>query len=638
MCGLIGGVSKDNLFKGINFDPALKLLEHRGPDAQGTFEESLDGTKILLGHRRLSIIDLTDSANQPFESECKKFVMVFNGEIYNYLEIRKDLISRGHIFRTNSDTEVLMHAWLEWGAKSLNKLSGMFSFALIDKPSKKLYLAVDHFGIKPLFYYIKKNAILFSSELNSLAQFVEDPLSLNEQLTCDYLLHGDYDFSEESFLQDIYKIMPAHYLEVNLDDCTVSRKINYWMPSIQEIPISYDLAKSKLLELLNKSIKLHKRSDVEICAALSGGIDSSSLVMLLNQGESLNRFKTFSYISETNEINEERWVDTITRASNTDNIKVYFNQNDLKYSLRDFVKSLDEPVSSLSTFAQYKVFEAVSMHKIKVSLDGQGADEIFAGYSGFVGYRALSLVESGKFFDMFKLIWNWSSWPGRSFLYGVSSFLSLLIPGSMTNFFASFFSKTKGFSFINLTYFRERGLRLNRFIYSSLAQRKRTGRKRRLIEKLRYQTIMGGGLFALLRHADRTSMKWSIESRVPFLNKDIVEFVFSLPEHFLLSKNGRTKNILRDALADIVPKEILDRKDKIGFAASEKELLEVLSSEIDEILNPLKSLNFINIQAIKDEFNSMLSSDNYSHPYLWRIINFSVWLHEYPMLKSNKNN
>ena len=638
MCGFFVEASNDTSHRLTSFSEALENLYHRGPDASGIFKTEVEDTKVLLGHRRLSIIDLTDSANQPFISICQNYVLVFNGEIYNFKEIRVMLQELGYSFKTNSDTEVLLNAWINWGEKCLNKFIGMFSFLILDKEAKKINIAVDQFGIKPLYYIEHSNSIFFSSEISPFLHYIDKEFFINDQILCDYLLHGDYDYSENTFVDSIKRVMPAELIEVDLASCRVTKKHYYWRPSIEEQAIEYYDAKKRLTELLKRSLALHKISDVEISAALSGGIDSSSIVMLLDELTEFAELKTFSYISETDEINEEKWVDIVTAASKTKNIKVSFSASELKHDLSNFVKSLGEPVASLSTYAQYKIFESINKNNIKVSIDGQGADEIFAGYNGFIGYRLLSLFEEKRFYDMYKLLISWSSWPGRSAIYGFASFLSLLIPAYFTNFLSSFFSKTKGSKFINLDYFNKNGARIHRYIYATTNIWDRANRKRRLLEKLRFQTIMGGGLLPLLRHADRTSMRWSIESRVPFLNKEIVEFVFSLPEEFLLSPNGKTKNILRDAMEGIVPSPILNRKDKIGFAASERDLLKIFSKDINSVLKPLNNISFINTQAVKKEFHRMVSSNDYSYPHLWRIINFSVWLNEYPMLKFNKNN
>jgi len=635
MCGILGTYQQNRKISDQAFLDGLKLIEHRGPDDTGVEKFSLQGGDLRFGHNRLSIIELSLLGHQPMNSACKNFCITYNGEIYNFQEIRNELENLGIQFKSNSDTEVLLAAWIQWEEECLNKFMGMFSFAIFNKLDSTIFCAVDQFSIKPFYYLLDNAQFIFSSEIAPITNLADNPCELDLQAAYEYLAYGNYDIEDRTFINSIKRIKPGHFMKIRIDDLSSATQKRYWWPSITQKNISFDDAKLELRSLFEKSMKKHLISDVEVSAALSGGVDSSAIVCAMNKEMNQNSFNTFTYAAGESSINEEKWASIVTKSTQTINHKISPTSVDLAQDLDDLIITLGEPFSSTSTYAQYKVFKNINQKKIKVSLDGQGADEIFAGYQGFPAHRALSYAENFDFVGLFIFLFNWSRWPGRSFFSGVFYFFSLILTPKSKNFFLRLINKNPHHKWLNIGYLKTKNVN----IHSQRSDLEKLNKKnykeikgRRLISKLRYETC-NGGLVALLRHADRISMRWSIESRVPFLNKDIVEFVFSLPEEYLISKKGRTKNILREALSGLVPEQILERRDKIGFSASDKELFQDLSKNIEEYFFIAKKIPFLSYDECILEFKKNMHRNSEVDTSLWRVLNFCRWLDLNPKIQ-----
>lgn len=327
MCGFLGGFYKKPKDKSL-VKKSLELIQHRGPDHSSFYEYTIGDAFLYLGHTRLSIIDLTESAAQPFYSRCGRYVLVFNGEIYNYKEVREELIGNGHHFDTESDTEVLLNALMLWGVGCLPRLIGMFSFVFYDQEQEKLLLVRDAFGIKPFFYSINDGEITFGSEVRALLSLKNEKAKPNLQRAYDYLVHGDYDSTQESFIDGVLHLSPAHYFTFDLKTKTATQPECWWQPVINtNNNISFDDAVSQLRTLFLDSVRLHLRSDVPLGVALSGGIDSSAVVSAVRYLEPSLRVKTFSYIASDSRISEEGWVDLLNEKMGAIAHKVVANQD-----------------------------------------------------------------------------------------------------------------------------------------------------------------------------------------------------------------------------------------------------------------------------------------------------------------------
>ena len=313
MCGIYGGLVKgviDPHTKRIN--EAQYLLTHRGPDNNGQEIITIEDKTLFLGHTRLSIIDLSSGGHQPMRSIDNRYTIIFNGEIYNYRELRQELQQHGYKFKTNSDTEVLMTSWAYWGKECLKYFIGMFSFAIFDNYKKCLTLVRDPFGIKPLFYTQKDDEIFFASEMRAILALSKQVTKLNLQRAYDYLIHEIQDCSTDTFAENIFSLPPAHLLEIDFNKQSKIFIKRWWNPSITEASlVNFKDASDQLRELFIESVRLHLRSDVRLGVALSGGIDSSAVTCVMRYLEPNMEINTFSFVAADSKISEEPWIDII---------------------------------------------------------------------------------------------------------------------------------------------------------------------------------------------------------------------------------------------------------------------------------------------------------------------------------------
>ena len=624
MCGIIGAYSrKRELDPGleIRLSQSLKMLKHRGPDCYRSEITDIDDKTVILGHARLSIIDLTLEADQPMTTIDERFSIVFNGEIYNYLELRELLQKEGFLFKTHSDTEVLLAAWAKWGDKCLHRLVGMFAFAILDRTSKTLTFVRDGFGIKPLFITQSDEALYFSSELPALIALRGSGANLNLQRSYDYLVYGDYDSNGQTFVDGVTQLEPGYIQVFNITSCELAPPIRWWNPSaIQTSTLSYDQASEKLREVFLDSIRLHLRSDVPVGAALSGGIDSSAVVCAIRHVEPNLPINTFSFIAKNSPLSEEYWVDLVNDRVDAKSHKVSAKSADLIRDLDDMIVAQGEPFGSTSIYAQYRVFQLAKQNGVTVTLDGQGADELMAGYNGYPGKRIRSLLAVGNIVGASTFLASWAQWPGRSIGYGLKLAAAEFLKGDLYRHARIIVTKSDSQDWIRSEYLSEKGVNL---VYPG--QGSNAILKDRVLIDALIKASTKRGLPALLRHADRNSMRFSVESRVPFLTPDIANFLFSLPEEFLISKNGETKSIFRAAMRGIVPDEILDRRDKIGFATPEYEWLKGVFDTTPDWIEEDIDLFFLRHDVIQKKISQVFSGQSPLTSQVWRWINFYKW-------------
>lgn len=624
MCGIAGGFwGHGNLDNEIDnrLATAVAAMKLRGPNDQGYELHTTPTGVVALGHTRLSIIDLSSAGHQPMYTADQRLGLVFNGEIYNYRELRDELSVLGHTFVSDSDTEVLLAAWQEWGRASLSRLVGMFAFVVFDKVASKLTCVRDAFGIKPFFYTVEKGNFMFASEIPAIKALKSEEITLDWQRAYDYLTHGDYDSGPRSFLAGVYHLMPGHILEVDIESGAVSEPEQWWRPSIEERnDIGFNEAAAILRENFLDNIRLHLRSDVPLGAALSGGIDSSAVVCAIRYVAPDLPIHTFSYIAKGSVVSEEAWVDRVNQHVSAVPHKVVVNADELARDLDDMILAQGEPFGSTSIYAQYRVFKLAKEHGVTVTLDGQGADELLAGYSGYPGRRFKSLVDQGQYCGAVSFLREWSRWPGRSLVHGIKLAIAELVDGQLYDALRRLNGTKKVPIWLNKALLENAGVRLTYPRQRSPYNR----RGRRLAAELAF-AVTARGLPSLLRHGDRNSMRFSVESRVPFLTYDLANFLLSLPEHYLISSTGETKSIFRAAMRGIVPDEILDRRDKVGFETPEKQWLLGMAPQIREWLSQDIQVPFLNQVEILKEFDLIVAGKKPFSWQVWRWINFIRW-------------
>lgn len=630
MCGIAGIVNPSD--KGIAAVARVsKLLQHRGPDDVGYLTYSrgrvecgrgwnaVDLPEAVLLHRRLSILDLTDSGWQPMSSHDGRLWMVFNGEIYNFLELRDELQALGHTFRSTSDSEVLLAAYAQWGRDCLKRLVGMFALVILDIEKRSLFLARDFFGIKPLYYAFANGSFAFASEVKALLEFGIGSRRANPARLYLYLRYGTGDHGSETLLSEIRQVPAGHFLELHLDQPAASEPVCYWRPETTEtIDISFEEAVGQVRDLFMNNVRLHLRSDVPVGTALSGGVDSSSIVMAMRHMYPDLEIHAFSYIAEDQNISEEVWMDQVAQGGRLQLHKVRPHAEDLLADLDLLTSAQDEPFGSTSLYAQYCIFRAAQAVGIKVMLDGQGADEILGGYRYYMAARLASLIRNRDWGSAARFVSQCSQWPGVTRSWMVLRSADYLLPESVQEPLRKLIGKDLSPHWLRQSWFSGRGVELRSLSYSRDPQVLRDALRRTLVET---------SLPHLLRYEDRNSMAFSVESRVPFLTPALVNFMFSLPEKFLVADDGTSKVVFRHAMRGIVPDSILDRRDKIGFATPEKKWLSNLDGWVSRVLESkvADSIPFFRMDAIRNEWNSVREGRKPFDFRVWRWLNLIHW-------------
>jgi len=621
MCGLAGGYWKDEAGRGPQMDRALLAMRHRGPDDSGHEVFRVADSAVALGHTRLSILDLSSAGHQPMVSPDRRHAIVFNGEIYNYRELRTELRASGVRFTSDSDTEVLLAAWSTWGPACLGRLVGMFAFAVLDRAEKTLTCVRDAFGIKPLFYAQRDGGFFFASEVPALREMLPSPPTLDWQRAYDYLVHGDYDSGPGTFFEGVRQLLPGHWLSIDLASGRTGEPQRWWTPRIAErTDLSFTDATQLVRAQFLDNIRLHLRSDVRLGAALSGGIDSSAVVCAMRHVEPDLPIHTFSYIAAGSDMSEEPWVDRVNAHVGAVAHKVTVGVDELLRDLDDMILAQGEPFGSTSIYAQYRVFQLAREQGVTVTLDGQGADEMLAGYNGYPGQRLRSLLEKGQLSEAVCFLNEWSRWPGRTRMGGAKRLVAELTEGRLHDILRKFNGSDSLPAWIDPAPLRERGI-----VGSFPRQAAWQGQAgRRVVAELAL-SLTRRGLPALLRHGDRNSMRFSVESRVPFLTMDMVSLLLSLPESYLISPRGETKHVFRAAMRGIVPDDVLDRRDKIGFATPEQAWLVSKADTVRGWLREDLGLPFFKQAEVLREFDAIVAGRKAFSWQVWRWINFSRW-------------
>jgi asparagine synthase (glutamine-hydrolysing) len=620
MCGFLGGFYDEEKDESL-VKRSLDLIQHRGPDHSSFCKSVIGDSFLYLGHTRLSIIDLSDGAVQPFRSRCGRYVLIFNGEIYNYKEIREELIALGCCFETGSDTEVLLNALMLWGVECLPRLIGMFSFVFYDQQQEKLLLVRDAFGVKPFFYSINDGEITFGSEIRALLSLKNEKAKPNLQRAYDYLVHGDYDSTQESFVEGIFHLLPAHYFTFDLKTKTATTPECWWRPMINTNEnISFDEAVSKLRTLFLDSVRLHLRSDVPLGVALSGGIDSSAVVSSVRYLEPTLPIKTFSYIAGESDISEEYWVDLLNDKMGAIAHKVSANRDEMREDLDAMLLKQGEPFGGTSIYAQYRVFKLAKESGVKVTLDGQGADELLAGYFGYPGHRLLSIIEQQGWLAAHRFAKRWSQSPGRTYALAWQYLGRIKLPDCLYELARKKMGRDFQPAWLNIDYLSQRGV-----VYKEQRASLKQENKGVRVKEALANSLTGHGLSSLLRHGDRNSMAFSIESRVPFLTLPLAEFLLSLPENYLISDDGVTKHVFREAMRGIMPDSHLERKDKIAFATPESTWLLNMVDVIKDWIYDAPELPFIDKSELLKEFQQIVEGSKSFDGRVWRWVNYLRW-------------
>lgn len=566
MCGIAGivalnedPVDQDLLFRMTRFQA------HRGPDDEGIWHEE----NVGLGHRRLSIIDLSAAGHQPMASADGRFMLTFNGEIYNYIELKAELKSMGHEFRSQSDTEVLLAAYAAWGPRCVERFIGMWAFAVWDREKRRLFCSRDHFGIKPFFIFQNNRALYFASDIRALLLVDDKAREPNWRFLLRQMSSYRFSRFDETSFENIRALPPATNLTIEHGRMTLDR---YWMPSIDKIRNDYDYQNpvQTFSGLFSDSVRIHFRSDVPVGVCLSGGLDSSAIVAAATNNLDA-RLKTFSISYPDSIWSEDTYFNAINRRYGCD---AYLlspeGGKDYLDTLDRMVTAHGEPDQGIGVYSQWKVIE-LAQSQVKVLLDGQGGDELLAGYPYFYTTYLGHLLRSGHIVRALHEFKAYRPYASREFGRDVarSAFPELAAwfrkasgDRGTTAFMESFHPE-----FIHRLFPDTSGLRDEELFADLFTHRNRnrlSGNGSDPLSEHLYRTISVDLLQSLLYFEDRNSMAFSMESRVPFLDRRLVEFCLGLPPNRRL-KDGFTKMILRDSMANLLPDDVLYRRDKKGY-------------------------------------------------------------------------
>jgi asparagine synthase (glutamine-hydrolysing) len=607
VCGINGFNRKDkDLIEIMN-----TALHNRGPDDKGVYIDHL----VSLGHTRLSIIDLSPMGHQPMTNEDGSIWLTYNGEIYNFQELRNDLESKGHLFISHTDSEVIIHAYEEYGLDCLNRFNGMWAFCLYDMAKQELILSRDQFGIKPLYYFFDEEQFIFSSMITGILCH-DICTSPNEKIIMDHLAFNLQDHTQQTFFKNILTLQPDKVLVYDLK----KKKLEM----IQWFYLDKTIKKQsseEIKQMFIRSVELRTISDVPVGSCLSGGIDSSAIVSILD-GKLPSQFNTYSYLATGSPLDESKYIEEVGKNTNTRQCFTKLNEDDFLEEIDDFVVSIEEPVSGLSPYAQYRVMKLAGQDGAKVLLDGQGGDELYAGYEYYFSYYFYELLSTYKFLQLIKEMYLYL----RNFrkTYAVLMFCFLLLPGCLKRItWKNILCRWLDHNYFNL------GQK-----HSSYDPR---WQRMKLQDALTY-TFFYSAIPHLLKWEDKNSMRWSVESRVPFFDQDLVTASLYLSPSQKIN-NGRTKVIFKDALDDCLLKIIKERKDKVGFGTVVDDFIrrEKVQTFFSKIINSesFKNRPYWNWKVVNRDFKRHLNGSKNIGDTIWKWVNIELWLRQFFPLGSD---
>lgn len=627
MCGINGIVSLNNSvdFNSSDFlKPKIQAMNdsiiHRGPDSEGVFIQN----PACFGFRRLSIIDLNDTANQPMKSNDGQIVLVFNGEIYNYIEIKNELISKGYQFRTQSDTEVIINSYLEYGDDCVQKFNGMWAIAIYDFRKNRLFCSRDRFGVKPFYYCIENGFLYFSSELKALHK-VCNLRHANRSKVYEYLAYGYRINDGETFLKNCSELLPSHNLIVENAQLNIKR---YYQ--LKENLFQHDDALSyyeEYIRLFESAVKLRYRSDVPVALLLSGGLDSSAIAKvadnLIERGElKQNTIQAFiasfpGYQHDETPIAKE----LVKTCKHIELHEIKIDSKHITDHLEQTIYDLDHPLASFTSIAHNNIMRACHDKGIKVVLNGQGSDEAYAGYDRYISGAYLLdqlLTKDGKFLKSLKDI---NKRHGYSTLFLASQMMKSVVSQDYASYLRAKYQEK------SLSFFSPQFVSANK---NHLKPEYRFSLKGKNFDKYLLAQINQFGLNHILHYEDVSSMNQSIEIRSPFMDYRLMEFAFSIPND-LKFKEGITKYIQRETIGKSLPDSITKNNKKIGFMTPFNDYLKNNQEFKNFVDTMLHSASFTS----KEIWNAKKIADVFANPGklpqfpFWRVINLEVWSKAY---------
>jgi asparagine synthase (glutamine-hydrolysing) len=629
MCGIGGAVLKGD--RAFDIAAWIDRLRHRGPDDSGwaVFTDAgglhtdRDGAprpgRMMIGQGRLSIIDLTERGHQPFFSPDGRYCLSYNGEIYNYVELRRSMETAGATFVSDSDTEVLLLGLIQRGADFLKEVVGMYAFALYDRFGETLLLGRDPFGMKPLYVATFSDGLAFGSETNGFYDLPGVDLETRPQAVFNFLRYGAIDNEPGTLVAGVSSVAPGCTMRIDTRQCKIIEEVKGWTPraSARPLDISFEDAVAKVRELFLHSVSIHMRSDVPVAVAASGGLDSSWVLAAMRHLQPDQEIHAFSYTAPGEAVDESAWANIIAGSTGAIHHKFTVSPQEIIERTPHMVRRQGEPVASLSVLAQHMLYDHVHRAGMKVILEGQGADELFGGYNDYVGPRVGSALRRGQLVDAGQCLAASARSNGIGLAATVQYVAQDLLPSGLAHWGRAVAGRTQTPSWINRSWLTEHEIEPGDIYQVRIGQQS-------LTHALAHDTRCH--LTGLLRYGDRNAMAASVESRLPFLTPDLANFALSLPDDYLFGRDGRTKRVLREAMRGLVPDTIVDRRDKIGFAPPFAVWLEGLAPWVEGVLNAGVSHPAIDAGELCSLWSRFRAGERALAYSLWRPINFLAWL------------
>lgn len=603
MCGIVGIVSfVQQPIEEYRLRRMMQVIKHRGPNDEGIYLQD----NVGLGHVRLSILDLSMAGHQPMQDETGRYTIVLNGEIYNFIELREQLEKVGVEFVSNSDTEVLLKGYIYYGQEVLDKLNGMFAFAIYDAERKELFAARDRFGVKPFYYYQSDKEFIFASEIPAILEIYGRKNRANETAVFDYLAFNRTDQTEDTFFEGVKKLQHGHSLVIKEGKLSISCWYNL-RERVQGKRLQSD--EKEFLNLLEDSIRIRLRSDVPVGVCLSGGLDSSSIVSIISERLEHPEVNTFSAVYESKYRADESEFINLYKDELPNMHFTYPTYQSLFEDLNRFIACHAEPVPSTGPYAQYCTMRLAGQH-VTVTLDGQGADEELGGYHYFYGLYYKSLLKRLKLITLIKEMVKYVAIHRSS--YALQTFVYFLLP-----------NKLRVKARVN-----ERGYLspefANRFQNSVIADNLYGSKSMQdaLINHFEYK------LEHLLKWDDRNSMQFSVESRTPFLDYRLVEYLLKTEDSAKI-KDGYTKSLLRRSMKGLLPDRIRLRRDKVGFATPEEVWFaeKEFHSLIESVLNSdsFRNRGIVDPEKARKLYDKHCKGEIGISKDIWKWINLEMW-------------
>jgi asparagine synthase (glutamine-hydrolysing) len=613
MCGISGYIKRSGSAGPEDIKAMNDLIKHRGPNGEGYFYAG----PLAFGHRRLSVIDLSEAGHQPM-TYLDRYTITYNGEVYNYVELREELEALGYVFQSHTDTEVILAAYSAWGAACVERFNGMWAFAIYDAVEQIVFCSRDRFGVKPFYYAEVGDYFAFGSEIKQFTVLPGWQAKMNASIAFDFIVQGRINHSVDTFFEGVKQLRGGQNLTYFLRNHNV--KICRWYNlsrSAKKQTVDFMQAKKIFLALFESSIHLRLRADVKIGSCLSGGLDSSAIVCMLNKMMRLagheSMQETVSSCFEIQEFDEQEYIDVVVEQTQVKSHKIFPRFEDLFTELDGIIWHQDQPFGSTSIFAQWNVYRCAADHGLTVMLDGQGADEYLTGYHAFYDAYFMGLLKSFRYISFVKEFIAYRKMHSYSFLQ-IFTILAKLIPSKrIKRFLRQRIHKgiPKWWKVKNIT-----SEALTKFVDNPVSG----------MRDFSEEQILYTSLPALLHYQDRDSMAFSIESREPFLDYRLVEFVLGLPDDYKIHL-AKTKFLLREAMQGIMPQKIIMRYDKMGFVTPEsvwfKENVMDFKKELCEAATLLSE--YIDVSRLMTAFDHSLSKLSIGSIY-WRMICLGRWI------------